>query len=311
MKTTGCVSGCLGLVVLGAVFVTLCAFLYGLLAGVGDAVLPERYREAYRRWLRGLPPDDPAFVVVNDTGTRPFPCRPSEMAWPVVDQGFFTQPFIPGEHAGVDIGLVEGTPVGAPADGTVVWAGWDYTGYGNLVIVASGDARFYLAHLSEIAVEVGQSVEAGEIIGLSGNTGRSTGPHLHFEVRVNGAPVDPFEMVGKEVCPELATGPTGGGARRQVVPAVTWRLPAGMRGYALQATLDPSPAPGAALVLARRAGGALFVWPDGRPTLALEGGAVLQNTNRAAFGPQPGEVWGTVALKSNTETLISVWEVRR
>ncbi|MCB9134667.1 MAG: M23 family metallopeptidase [Anaerolineales bacterium] len=105
-------------------------------------------------------------------------------------EGRFTQYFHPG-HNGVDIAIVTGTPIQTTMDGNVIYAGWNNQGYGNLVIVENGPYRTYYAHLSEIPVEVGQTVHAGEVIGLSGSTGNSTGPHLHYEVRYNGQPVDP------------------------------------------------------------------------------------------------------------------------
>ena len=73
----------------------------------------------------------------------------------------------------------------------MVYAGWNNQGYGNLVIVENGPYKTYYAHLSEIPVQVGQTVQAGQVIAYSGNTGNSTGPHLHYEVRVNGQRVDP------------------------------------------------------------------------------------------------------------------------
>jgi murein DD-endopeptidase MepM/ murein hydrolase activator NlpD len=76
-------------------------------------------------------------------------------------------------------------------DGKVVYAGWNDDGYGNLVIVENGPYRTYFAHLSKIPVDLGQQVRAGSVIGLSGNTGNSTGPHLHYEVRKNGQHINP------------------------------------------------------------------------------------------------------------------------
>jgi murein DD-endopeptidase MepM/ murein hydrolase activator NlpD len=95
-------------------------------------------------------------------------------------------------HAGVDIGAGYGTPVRAAAAGQVVVAGV-ITGYGNAIVVDHGDgiATLY-GHLSRFGVRRGAQVDAGEAIGAVGNTGNSTGPHLHFEVRVNGTPVDPL-----------------------------------------------------------------------------------------------------------------------
>lgn len=95
-------------------------------------------------------------------------------------------------HAGTDVGIPIGTTVRASRGGQVVTAGW-VGGYGNCVIIDHGDGvctRY--GHLSQVLVTVGQYVDQGEQIALSGNTGRSTGPHLHFEIRINGEAVDPM-----------------------------------------------------------------------------------------------------------------------
>ena len=96
-------------------------------------------------------------------------------------------------HTGVDIGAPMGAPVSSAASGIVAYAGWS-GGNGNLIVVDHGDglATAY-AHLSSIEVSQGQSVSQGQEIGKVGSTGLSTGPHLHFEVRVNGQPVDPMQ----------------------------------------------------------------------------------------------------------------------
>jgi len=95
-------------------------------------------------------------------------------------------------HEGIDISASSGTPIRAAAAGTVIHAGW-LGGYGNLVVVDHGDglATAY-AHASVIVVVVGQQVSQGETVSLVGSTGNSSGPHLHFEVRVNGDAVDPL-----------------------------------------------------------------------------------------------------------------------
>ena len=95
-------------------------------------------------------------------------------------------------HAGTDVGVPQGTTVRASRGGQVITAGW-VGGYGNCVIIDHGDgvATRY-GHLSEVLVSVGQYVDQGDQIALSGNTGRSTGPHLHFEIRINGEAVDPL-----------------------------------------------------------------------------------------------------------------------
>ena len=94
-------------------------------------------------------------------------------------------------HGGVDVAVPVGTPVQATLAGKVTYAGWNDEGYGNLVIVENGPYQTYYAHLQSIPVTVGQSVAAGTVVGLSGNTGNSTGPHLHYEVRVDGQTVAP------------------------------------------------------------------------------------------------------------------------
>jgi murein DD-endopeptidase MepM/ murein hydrolase activator NlpD len=95
-------------------------------------------------------------------------------------------------HEGIDITAPTGTPIWAAAAGTVIHAGW-LGGYGNLVVVDHGNglATAY-AHASAILVAVGQEVAQGETLALIGSTGNSSGPHLHFEVRVNGIAVDPL-----------------------------------------------------------------------------------------------------------------------
>jgi murein DD-endopeptidase MepM/ murein hydrolase activator NlpD len=113
--------------------------------------------------------------------------------WPV--SGPITSPF--GMrwgtlHPGIDIGVPTGTPIHAAGSGTVVWCGW-MSGYGNLVMIDhhNGLATLY-GHESHVAVACGQNVTTGEVVGYSGCTGFCTGPHVHFEVRANGTPVDPL-----------------------------------------------------------------------------------------------------------------------
>ena len=98
-------------------------------------------------------------------------------------------------HNGIDIAAAPGSPIVAPADGIVSFAGYD-PGYGKLVSIDHGYGvvtRF--GHTSQIFVEVGQKVSRRDVIASVGNTGRSTGPHLHYEVRVNNIPVDPYNYV--------------------------------------------------------------------------------------------------------------------
>lgn len=97
-------------------------------------------------------------------------------------------------HHGLDFGMKVGTPIQTTMAGKVVYAGWNNEGYGNLVIVENGPYSTYYGHLSSIPVSVGDWVSNGEVIGLSGNTGNSTGPHLHYEVRLNGKTIDPTSI---------------------------------------------------------------------------------------------------------------------
>lgn len=118
------------------------------------------------------------------------------LGWPAA--GSISSPFGPrggGMHTGLDIGAGYGSPVVAAESGTVIMAQW-YSGYGKCVDISHGDGvvtRY--AHLSSINVDVGQSVERGEFIGRVGATGIATGPHLHFEVIVNGRRIDPIRYL--------------------------------------------------------------------------------------------------------------------
>ena len=116
-----------------------------------------------------------------------------QFSWPVsgsVTSGFGSR--WGRMHEGIDIAVGQGTPVHAAAAGTVIYAGW-MEGYGNLVAIDHGNGlSTAYGHNSALACSVGQTVSAGQVIAYSGSTGHSTGPHVHFEVRVNGSPVDPL-----------------------------------------------------------------------------------------------------------------------
>lgn len=122
-----------------------------------------------------------------------------QLGWPA--SGEITSPFgyrthpIWGTtiyHAGIDIGVDEGVPVHAADGGTVVWSGW-MGGYGYAVVIDHGNGLSTLyGHNSELVVSEGEAVGKGQVIAYAGSTGNSTGPHVHFEVRVNGDPVDPM-----------------------------------------------------------------------------------------------------------------------
>jgi murein DD-endopeptidase MepM/ murein hydrolase activator NlpD len=124
--------------------------------------------------------------------------------WPVEGRlmggyGQRTDPFS-GEgamHTGVDISASTGTPVLSTADGIVTFVGWS-TGYGQMVVVDhGGGCETYYAHLSRFGVVDGQEVRRGEQIGAVGSTGRVTAPHLHYEVRLGGTPVNPHNYLAR------------------------------------------------------------------------------------------------------------------
>jgi murein DD-endopeptidase MepM/ murein hydrolase activator NlpD len=95
-------------------------------------------------------------------------------------------------HSGLDIGAPIGTPVQAPAPGTVVFSG-PHAEYGLTVVIDHGnDTKSLYGHLSKLGVAAGQQVRRGDLVALTGNTGRSSGPHLHYEIQVTGQAVDPY-----------------------------------------------------------------------------------------------------------------------
>lgn len=130
------------------------------------------------------------------------------MAWPVPGHYSISSPFgmrihpilkVNKMHTGTDIRVKVGTNIVAAQEGTIIWSNW-LGGYGKAVMVDHGGGIVTLyAHNSAFKVKKGEIVEKGQLIALSGNTGNSTGPHLHFEVRVNGEFVNPMEWI---------TGPT-------------------------------------------------------------------------------------------------------
>lgn len=122
--------------------------------------------------------------------------------WPVrgtITSGFGWRisPFGDGNelHPGVDIAYTMGAPVVATADGEVVASG-PAGGYGNLVQIDHGNgiATLY-GHNSQLAVNIGQQVKKGQVIAYAGSTGKSTGPHVHYEVRINNTPIDPMKYL--------------------------------------------------------------------------------------------------------------------
>ena len=139
-----------------------------------SAALTERIRTAQGQSTSSTPSSAGLIWPVSGPVTSPFGWRWGRM------------------HEGIDIGVSYGTPIHAAASGTVIYCGWE-SGYGNLTVLdQGGNLATAYGHQSSIAVSCGQHVGQGDVIGYVGSTGHSTGPHLHFEVRVNGSPVDPM-----------------------------------------------------------------------------------------------------------------------
>ena len=168
---------------------------HGFPSATIDGGLGEHTDRALRRFQRwaGLEPDGVAGPTTYAALRRAPASCPLTLAWPV--DGPVGDPFGPRGnrfHAGIDLLAATGAPVSAAADGRVTWAGRLGGGWGNLVVVTHADGvRTMYAHLSTIAVRVGQRVGTGDRLGAVGATGDASGPHLHFEVRLRGAAVDP------------------------------------------------------------------------------------------------------------------------
>ncbi|MDI3341741.1 MAG: peptidoglycan DD-metalloendopeptidase family protein [Sphaerobacter sp.] len=135
-------------------------------------------------------------------------------SWPVqgaVTSHFGPRQLLPGEteHTGIDIAVPAGTPVRATADGVVTVTD-DAGGYGKRVEIRHEDGTVTLyAHNDELLVRPGQSVRKGEVIALAGSTGASTGPHVHYEIRRNGQPVDPWPLLSASAPPAATDVPSG------------------------------------------------------------------------------------------------------
>jgi Peptidase family M23/Putative peptidoglycan binding domain len=168
---------------------------HGFPSGPLDGVFGRQTRGALRRFQRfaRIAVDGRAGPATLAALAAPLPRSPLALAWPLhapLGDGFGPR----GDrfHAGIDLKAAAGSPVAAAAAGRVAWAGWR-DGWGLLVVVAHADGvRTFYAHLSRADVAAGDRVAAGETIGAVGATGDATGPHLHFEVRVHGAAVDPL-----------------------------------------------------------------------------------------------------------------------
>ncbi|MEO6683376.1 MAG: M23 family metallopeptidase, partial [Ginsengibacter sp.] len=109
----------------------------------------------------------------------------------------------PKMHKGLDFTAPQGTPIYATGNGRVINANFDQGGYGNHVIINNGYGyKTLFAHMSRIKVKQGQQVKRGEVIGWVGSTGKSTGPHCHYEVHVNGREVNPVYFFYNDLSPE-------------------------------------------------------------------------------------------------------------
>lgn len=129
------------------------------------------------------------------SGIAPAVVGTGTFIYPVSSRNF-TQRFWYG-HPGIDIALSEGSGVFASDTGTVTFAGWNIYGYGNLIVVNHGNGyETFYGHLSAVNVFPGQVVNQGNVIGAVGNTGNSSGPHIHFEIRTSGNQDDPCWYIG-------------------------------------------------------------------------------------------------------------------
>jgi murein DD-endopeptidase MepM/ murein hydrolase activator NlpD len=169
---------------------------HGFASGPFDGALGPRGEAAlktFQAWA-GLGADGLAGAATIAALRRPAPRSLLSFAWPLqapVGDGFGPRGNM--MHTGIDLPAAGGTPVGAAGRGCVTSAGYDSGGYGNLVVIQhrAGMTSWY-AHLSRISVRPGECVVAGTRIGRVGATGHATGPHLHFELRVGGAAVNPL-----------------------------------------------------------------------------------------------------------------------
>lgn len=159
----------------------------------------ERVARAVRKFQRwaGLASDGVAGPATLAALAEPAPAPRLALRWPVV--GRLTTLFGPrgaGFHTGLDLAAPAGARVAASAPGIVSFAGWSDEGWGNLVVLEHGNGlRTMYAHLARIDVERGAVLPAGTTVGIVGSTGRSWGPHLHFELRLRDAALDPLRAL--------------------------------------------------------------------------------------------------------------------
>jgi murein DD-endopeptidase MepM/ murein hydrolase activator NlpD len=142
-----------------------------------------------------LPPPGSGRTRDTDEGG---PTSALPTSWPLTERGFVTQPLLEGaagDHPGIDIAVPSDSYIRAAGAGTVAEAGEDEV-YGRFMVLDHGNGyQTRYAHASQLFVEEGQAVRRNEVIALSGSTGRSTAPHLHFEILLDGHAVDPMELL--------------------------------------------------------------------------------------------------------------------
>ncbi len=178
---------------------------HGYPSGTFNGIFTRETEAALSRFQTsaGLPTDGFVGPSVLAALRLPLPRSPISLDWPLIAP--IGSPFGPrGErfHAGIDLVADQGTPVNAAGPGRVVYADWRDGGWGNEVTIDHGHGvRAIYAHLSKITVHLGDQVAAGQPIGLIGATGDATGPHLHFELRLHGAAIDPLTALPKPPIP--------------------------------------------------------------------------------------------------------------
>jgi peptidoglycan hydrolase-like protein with peptidoglycan-binding domain len=173
---------------------------HGFPSGTFDGIFGPHVDTALRRFQEwaGLAVDGIAGPSTLGALTAAPATAPLALAWPLMRPvvGDRFGPRGNAFHAGIDLPARSGTPVYSARGGQVVYAGWRAGGYGFLVTIAHGSGeRTMYAHLSRVDVRVGVLVAQGVRVGLVGATGDATGPHLHFEVRVRGAAIDPLSAL--------------------------------------------------------------------------------------------------------------------